>query len=615
MLRYPENTKADIEDFRRSDWKKAIEAGTRDGYHGMWRSLSNAARAAIENGKVSEGKVLWLLADACSMSLNPSSANEPFSPFIVMAGRRSSLPEDFQESDVTLLAQISEEVDDIWLQARLADLVWILKRPRSPQHALLAIDAYRKISMDAATWVHGARDCWERAINLTRMLGGGAGDRAKQIEETVTHTFGTAEDDHGFLALELSKLMDAYGFGYSNSIGIAEKLESLARLLEQKGELYRARELFESSAKWYKRAGINAKFAEMTACVAEGWAKEAIARVSVEKPSHMVAAGFYEKAIQTYRMIPRDERGILGVDDRIADLHRRMSEAGEKSLGEMGVIELPSFDISKIVEHSRDVIRGKGTTDALAAFCNIYAGFQVALLRESAEKMLREHPLQALISTTHMSRDGRVVAKRPGLGAGDTGSDEYKQTIWAEMINEYMLELLLVVQGRIWPALDVLVLEHRLRENDFISLASQSPIVPVEREHLFGKALFWGYERDFVGAIHILVPQIEHMVRCHLKARGAKTTNLDQNGIETENGLSTLMDLPEVEQIFGENLSFEIKALFCDAFGPNLRNDLAHGLLDRNACQSTYSIYAWWLGLKLVFNTFWNESNKRMHKD
>ena len=69
-------------------------------------------------------------------------------------------------------------------------------------------------------------------------------------------------------------------------------------------------------------------------------------------------------------------------------------------------------------------------------------------------------------------------------------------------------------------------------------------------------------------------------MRWHLKAAGIKTTNLDSDGIENENGLSTLMDLPEVTQIFGEDISFELKALFCDPFGPNLRNELAHGLLD-----------------------------------
>src|SRR5262249_59954822 len=128
--------------------------------------------------------------------------------------------------------------------------------------------------------------------------------------------------------------------------------------------------------------------------------------------------------------------------------------------------------------------------------------------------------------------------------------------------------------------------EHRIRENDFVAIAAGSPIVPKDRAPLFGKGLFAGYDKDFVTAIHVLVPQIEHMVRVHLKAAGVKTTNLDKDGIENENGLSALMDPPETTQIFGEDLSFELKALFCDSFGPNLRNQVAHGLLDDGAFHS-----------------------------
>jgi hypothetical protein len=348
----------------------------------------------------------------------------------------------------------------------------------------------------------------------------------------------------------------------------------------------------------------------MTVFVAEGWVKEAVARISSDQPSHMVAASFYENAIQTYRSIPRSERAAHRVDERIAELHKSLNEAGKRSLDEMSVISSPSIDITQLVEKARNAVRGKSTIDALAAFANIYRGARAVQMRESSEKMLQEHPLQALVSATHMSRDGRVIAKRPGMGLGDADSDDTQAAIWAEMVKHYCMELSLVVQGQIWPALEVLALEHRLRESDFVAIASDSPIVPKGRERLFGKALFAGYEKDFVIALHLLVPQIEHMVRWHLKAANIKTTNLDKDGVENENGLSALMELPEVTQIFGEDLSFELKALFCDAFGPNLRNELAHGLLDDEACHSTYAIYAWWLGLKLVFNMFWNAKRK-----
>lgn len=185
MQRFPEQTILTIESLRNSGWKTAIDSCDRDGYPSMWQALSAAARTAIEEGQLSEGKGLWLLADTCSLMLNPSSPNEPFKPFLAINGKRSTLTDDFQQTEIVLFSQFAEEVDDVWLQARLADLAWLLLVPRSPKHALLAIDAYHQIPIDIETWVRGGRECWERAISLTRMLKAGATDRMEKIKTAV----------------------------------------------------------------------------------------------------------------------------------------------------------------------------------------------------------------------------------------------------------------------------------------------------------------------------------------------------------------------------------------------------------------------------------------------
>ena len=103
----------------------------------------------------------------------------------------------------------------------------------------------------------------------------------------------------------------------------------------------------------------------------------------------------------------------------MAELHKHLSETGAKSLDEMGVITSPSIDITELIENARNSVKGKSAIDALAAFASVYRGARVVQIRAFSEKMLREHPLQALISATHMSSDGRVIAKRPGMGFGD----------------------------------------------------------------------------------------------------------------------------------------------------------------------------------------------------
>ncbi|MDY6957330.1 MAG: DUF4209 domain-containing protein, partial [Pseudomonadota bacterium] len=369
------------------------------------------------------------------------------------------------------------------------------------------------------------------------------------------------------------------------------------------------------AAKWHKAIPDEVKAAEMTVAVAEGWVKEAIARSASESPSHMVAASFYENAIQTYRTIPRAERATHRVDERIAELRVDLNDSGERSLGEMGLIQTPGVDLTQIVENARQSVTGKSAQEALLAFANLYGGVNAEELRSNALKRMRQqHPLQSLFAGTVLSRDGRVIARCPAMSFGGELTESDETAIRAEMINDYGILVGIVVCGKIWPALEVLLLEHRLCEGDFVEVSRQSPLVPKERAGLFGKALFAGYERDFVTALHLLVPQIEHMVRVHLKEAGAQTTNLDKDGIQSENGMNTLMELPEVEQVFGRNLAFELKSLFCDAFGPNLRNELAHGLLDEAECRSPYAIYAWWRALRLTFNT-WPEPGTQQPRE
>jgi len=595
MHTYPQDTPVGIDDFRRCGWEAAINAPERDGYYGMSQALLKAAGQALDEGKTAEGKVLWLLSDACSMQLRPDSISEPFKPSVLMHYGRSALPQDFQSADIELFDQMSAEIADPWLKARLADLTWVLKKKYAS--AICAIDAYRQIPLDSETWLRGARECWERCMCLTRLLRGGAGTRMDEIETAFLGRIRSSDRSGAILALGLSQLLMAYGLARAYCMEIGEKLEAFARLLAGENKHYHAHPYFEAAIAWYTRNADRAKARQLTICIAEGFANEASAH-----NSRAVAAGLFEKAIQIYRTIPRAERAADGIEERISALHRDLSKAGEESLKEMKRIS-SEVDISDLVEKARNHVGGKPPMDALAAFANIHSGLRVTRLRQSCVTRLEQHPISGLFPASHLARDGRVIGKKPGMHRDHPDSEA---ALRSEMVRMYGMELGLWVNGLILPALETLILEHRLREDDFVSFAARSPVIPPGREQLFGKGLFLGYDLDFVGALHILVPQIENVVRCQLKAAGVKTTNLDQDGIENENGLSALVELPETARCFGEDLTFELNALFCDPFGPNLRNELAHGLLDFEACQSVPAVYAWWFGFRLMFKPFWH---------
>ena len=129
--RYPEDLVLTIEDFNGCGWEAAMPNASGGGYSSMWEAFSTAGKQAIDEERQAHGKALFLLAHACSMRFSPDSINEPFRPFRMMDGRRPIISDEFSKANISFFAHIVDEIDDPWLKARLADLVWGTQQPRN----------------------------------------------------------------------------------------------------------------------------------------------------------------------------------------------------------------------------------------------------------------------------------------------------------------------------------------------------------------------------------------------------------------------------------------------------------------------------------------------------
>ncbi len=594
-----------IDDFHNCNWRHAIEEAKQKKYSYvlMFEHLHSYANVASEEGKQAEEKILLLLARACSMIFQSSSLNEPFGPLIDMGGERSTIPDDFKDDDIIFFSKIVPHIDDIKLKARISDIIWLLQKPRDPQFALMAIDNYQAVPISKESWNLDTRKCLDRAIQLCLMLGSVAGDRLFKIESLLIETLKKSSVEDIFLVYWINNLLVKHKLGKKEQYSITIKLEEIAISLEESDDLKGAIDYFNAASQVYKKLANNEKCSEMIARCAECWVKKAIERQSSNTPSQMVVAMFYEDAIQKYREIPREFRDTYNVDKRVHELRTQMNHAGEKSVSEMHPIDIP-IDNKEIIERAEravKAVKGKPFAEAMYYFANIYQRVKVEKIKEDSKELAGNNPLRLLVPQINRSHDGRIIAKRSGASLSEGNQDDI---VWAEMVQNYTVEIRFAVLCAICPALEVIRQEHRLQEADFHLLVARAPLVPPERIQLFAKALYKGYDNDFICSIYLLVPQIEHLIRYHLKQNGEKTTNMDSKGIENENGLNTLMENAKIDDIIGKDLSFEIKALFCDPFGPNLRNELAHGLLDYDKSEGLYSVYAWWIVFHLIFSSF-----------
>ena len=427
---------------------------------------------------------------------------------------------------------------------------------------------------------------WRREIGLSLGLGPTGHDHLSELEQGLLERLDSATTQDLFYGLKIAGTLEAYRLGSQAADAIARKLEGLARKFEASADYHAAELYFADATAWYREADNEEASMETTVARAEVYVSKADAALKSSTPSHLVASQHYEDAIQTYRSVPRAQRDQHRVEERMGEIRERMEDSVRHIPDEMIVGEGSPVDLGEAVESARDVVKDKAPNDALWAFLGLER-MQEHDLRETATDILRDYPWIALSSSTHLSEDGRVV-----------GRDV--DPVDAQMMALYRTRQALVVSGLILPALDVLTAEHRFVEGDFIQWARVSTAVPPNRERMVGRALYLGYVRDFATAIHLLPPQVEHMVRFHLQSRGVTTTILDESGIQSEKSLGALMDVPTVADIFGEDIAFEIRASFCHPLGGNLRNNVGHGLLDDWQFRTAATIYAWWLALKLV---------------
>ncbi|WP_116520134.1 DUF4209 domain-containing protein [Achromobacter insuavis] len=583
--------------FSACGWKPALDAA-QIGYPAMWEALRKEANAAAQDSRSSHSALLSLIAKATSLMLVPTSLNEPFKPFAVFADRRSASLEDFTEAEIKLFAEVLDLVEDSWLKARFADMAWLRMKPRNPNFANIAIDCYRSIPLSFETWIHGGDNCWRRAFVLAQQLKAGAGERLDQMQKSVLTAFHSTSIEDGYFPIRLADLLGTLRQTPEIATDIASKLEDLASAFNQEGKLREARDHYSASAQWYRKAKAQEKAAAMMKCKGEMCERAATAMLAMDPPQALSAASLYENAIEAYREIPNQHRAEHDIEARIAKIRTQLNEAGSAAIGQMHTITTPGVDLAEVVDMARNAVENRDPYSALQGLCS-FPGMKVETQRTAAIKAINHSFFSSMFGMSMLSADGRVVARIPPVNLGGTDADN-EPAIQAHMVRDSRIFVQMTVLGIVLPALDIIRFDHRLQELDFVHLASLSRFVPSGRERLIGKALFAGYDNDFVAALHFLVPQMENAVRVHLKAAGAKTSTLDSQNIEMENGLSTLMDLPEAVNVFGGDLAYEIRAIFCDAFGPNLRNELAHGLLDENGCDSEFSIYAWWLLLRLV---------------
>lgn len=428
-------------------------------------------------------------------------------------------------------------------------------------------------------------------MQLALQFKGAVGNRVEEIEQALLDAARRARHAERAEALWYLRILeDERLLGHAGEI--AAQLRDMANERHAAARYDDAETLYACAATWFGYAKDQANVTAMLVARARSLVQRAD---QVQSP--LVQQGLYDDAVRHYRDVPSAWRDAHGVDQAIEDARRKLEAAGRRALGVFKSIKMPAVNVTDLVKLAREQVAGLEPLPALIVFCSLDDIPRRADYVAQAERQLQGGIIGNLFGIEHLSEDGHVVATIPPL-TGDPEKDAL--AIEAKAWQLYVERAAMMAASAFNHALAQLHIDQTYSVADFQLIARDCPLVPIEHTDDVGRALYAGYRRDLVTALHILVPKFEHIVRTVLKNAGALTTTQSADGTTMEVGLSSLVTKPEMTEAFGEDLTFAIRALMCEQVGPNFRNIIAHGLATHAQCHSAQGLYTWWLILRII---------------
>jgi hypothetical protein len=120
---------------------------------------------------------------------------------------------------------------------------------------------------------------------------------------------------------------------------------------------------------------------------------------------------------------------------------------------------------------------------------------------------------------------------------------------------------------------------------ELIEVLKPSILFEAHRKDFFEQGFAAFEAGDYVKSIHVLVPQVENMMRMLLKVLRVPTTKSVRNNpdITELKNLSEALNHRRVKETLEEGLWLFLKVLYTDKRGYNLRNEVAHGIASLQA--------------------------------
>lgn len=464
--------------------------------------------------------------------------------------------------------QRATETNNPVMKARYADAAWDFAKPianSQPNYkcAGLAIDGYiEATNRHFYKWENEGVQWLGRALHLARSVGDA--DRIKKVVDAM----------FAFYQASLQpKLVGIWPFLFDNLYGekklisamqeaqIISDLEVMLAKLSVVGEPnyfdpFGAQAAAERLARHYKKQGDTPNVERVLKTYGNAF------KTLAAGASPMLAMAWLQPVIERYEQ--------EGMKDEAEKLRLLQMEKGENIASDMKHYSVEANIPKKDFD---DVVTTLLVKDDLAATLSHVAQYFIPNV-DSAKKFVQElktvAPLLSIIPVTVVDHTGRPVAK---VGASDDGTEGRLFQQLARTIGFYQPFLSYVIEA--------VMAEFKPCVDDILAVLYHSPLFLDSRRGILRDGLSAYLSKDHLKGVHVLVPQLEEMLRTLLVLMGIPP----QKSVPRHPGITDVKNMNDaladerVQEVLTENVWMYLTVLYIDRRGMNLRNDLAHGLV------------------------------------
>jgi len=450
-------------------------------------------------------------------------------------------------------------------KARYADLVWEFSRlvppyKRDNTYAQIAGDAYLSAVTNGMT-----EDEWhewkfiERAIELSLQIKdqGRIEEAKKVLFDTYRRRFGAGEN---FMWWQLADTASNRKGLVLSEVEQQEIITSLEKALEICSD--------DSNAQFDPHQATNAA-TRLSDYYTRLQKKEDVKRVVLTagkvfetvaaQASGMLAVAWLEDVLRNYR--------AAGLTVDAARVERVIQQRGADAQGELKRIEVPvEINRQELEAHLDELVAGAFDI-ALKRIAMTFL-----LKRDSLEKTLvniaKTAPIMVHIPVSIHNHQGHTTARVGSL------KDDLDGRVIHQASNTLGFKAAFL-NG----AFERLKTKHEVTADTIVGFLEKADFITVDHIPFLKDGISAWLSGDHVKAIHVLVPQVEAILRVVARNMGVPILKPNKNGGFDAIGMSTILHHDIFKQYFDKDTRLHLIALYADPRGLNLRNELAHGLI------------------------------------